>query len=114
MRIKVLLGAAALLLLAGCSATNDLTRAGTQVRFVENQPSSDCQLLGQVTGTQSNWLSGVNNDTSALRGAANNLRNKAAEMGGNVIFDASSPSETLLSSFVPVDSKMVGSVYKCP
>ena len=63
MRIKVLLGAAALLLLAGCTTTTNLSSAGSQVRFVENQPGSDCQLLGQVAGTQSNWLSGVNNES---------------------------------------------------
>lgn len=114
MRIKVLLGAAALLLLAGCSTTTNLTAAGSQVRFVENQPGSDCQLLGQVVGTQSNWLSGVNNESSSMRSAANDLRNKAAAMGGNVIFGATSPSETVLSSFIPLDSKMVGQVYKCP
>lgn len=67
-----------------------------------------------VTGTQSNWLSGVNNESSSLRGAANDLRNKAAEMGGNVIYGANSPTETLLSSFIPTDSKMIGQVYKCP
>ncbi|HBO24459.1 MAG TPA: DUF4156 domain-containing protein [Providencia sp.] len=114
MRIKVLLGAAALLLLAGCTTTTNLSSAGSQVRFVENQPGSDCQLLGQVAGTQSNWLSGVNNESSAMRSAANDLRNKAAAMGGNVIFGATSPSETILSSFIPVDSKMIGQVYKCP
>lgn len=114
MRIKVLLGAAALLFLAGCSTTTNLTAAGSQVRFVENQPGSDCQLLGPVTGTQSNWLSGVNSDSSSMRGAANDLRNKAGEMGGNVIFGASSPSESIISSFIPVDSKIVGQVYKCP
>lgn len=67
--------------------------------------------------TQSNWLSGVNNESSSLRGSANDLRNKAAEMGGNVIYGANSPTETLLSSFIPTDSKMVemiGQVYKCP
>lgn len=37
MRIKVLLGSAALLLLAGCTTTNNLTTAGSQVRFVDNQ-----------------------------------------------------------------------------
>ncbi len=62
-----------------------MTAAGSQVRFVENQPGSDCQLLGQVAGTQSNWLSGVNNESSSMRSAANDLRNKAAAMGGNVI-----------------------------
>ncbi|MBO1915830.1 DUF4156 domain-containing protein [Providencia rettgeri] len=99
--------------LAGCSTTTNLTAAGSQVRFVENQPGSDCQLLGQVAGTQSNWLSGVNNESSSMRSAANDLRNKAAAMGGNVIL-VHQVSETVLSSFIPLDSKMVGQVYKCP
>ncbi|MCX2958694.1 MAG: DUF4156 domain-containing protein, partial [Serratia symbiotica] len=67
-----------------------------------------------VTGTQSNWLSGNGGEGSSIRGAANDLRNKAAAMGGNMIYGANSPSQNLLASFVPLDSKMVGQVYKCP
>ncbi|WP_166296095.1 DUF4156 domain-containing protein [Photorhabdus tasmaniensis] len=113
MRIKVLLSASALLLLAGCTATNQLTSSGSQVRFVDTKPGSECQLLGEVAGTQSNWMTGVSNESSSMRGAANDLRNKAAAMGGNVIYGVTSPSESLLSSFVPLDSKMIGQVYKC-
>ncbi|EBW2240660.1 DUF4156 domain-containing protein, partial [Salmonella enterica subsp. enterica serovar Enteritidis] len=35
MRIKLLLGATAALLLAGCSATNTLTSAGSQVQITD-------------------------------------------------------------------------------
>jgi hypothetical protein len=49
-----------------------------------------------------------------MRGAANDLRNKAAAMGGNTIYGANSPTQSFVSSFVPVDSKMIGQVYKCP
>ncbi|MDU7647208.1 MAG: DUF4156 domain-containing protein [Klebsiella michiganensis] len=85
------------------------------VRFVEDKPGSECQLLGTATGTQSNWLSGQNGDEGgSMRGAANALRNHAAEMGGNVIYGVSSPTQNLLSSFVPTDSQMNGQVYKCP
>ena len=44
------------------------------------------QKLGEVTGVQSNWMTGVGNESSSIRGAANDLRNKAAAMGGNVIY----------------------------
>ena len=47
-------------------------------------------------------------------GAANDLRNQAAAMGGNVIYGISSPSQGMLSSFVPTDSQIIGQVYKCP
>ncbi|WP_340614491.1 DUF4156 domain-containing protein [Xenorhabdus thailandensis] len=112
MRIKILFSAS-VLLLAGCTTAHQLTSAGANVRFVDTQPGSECQRLGEVSGTQSNWLNGVSNESSSMRSAANDLRNKVAE-GGNVIYDINSPSEGLLSSFVPLDSKMVGQAYKCP
>ncbi|ERK05772.1 putative membrane protein yjeI [Serratia fonticola AU-P3(3)] len=114
MRIKALLGLSAAVLLAGCSSTNELTAAGQQVKFTDTKPAAECQLVGEVTGTQSNWLSGSGGEGSSMRGAANDLRNKAAAMGGNVIYGATSPSQNLLSSFAPLDSKMIGQVYKCP
>lgn len=105
----------AVLLLAGCSSSNELSTAGQNVRFVEDKPASSCQLLGSATGEQSNWLSGQHGDEGgSMRGAANALRNNAAAMGGNVIYGVSSPSQNLLSSFAPTASKMTGQVYKCP
>ena len=59
MRIKVCAGiVGAALLLAGCSTSNELTAVGQSVRFVEDKPGSECQLLGTATGEQSNWMSG--------------------------------------------------------
>ncbi|AIX72378.1 MAG: DUF4156 domain-containing protein [Mixta calida] len=115
MRINVLLGlSAAALLLAGCSTSKDLSAAGQRVTFTDQQPAQTCQLLGEITGSQSNWLSGAGGENSSLRGAANDLRNRAAEMGGNVIYGATSPTQNIWSSFAPLDSKMTGQVYKCP
>ena len=115
MRITLLPGlTAGVLLLAGCSSSTQLSSAGERVTFTDQQPASSCQLLGNLTGSQSNWLSGAGGETSALRGAANDLRNRAAEMGGNVIYGATSPTQNLLSAFAPLDSKMTGQVYKCP
>lgn len=105
------------LLVAGCSSTHDLTAAGQSVRFTDTQPGSECRLLGELTGTQSNWFSGQNGENSAMRGAANDLRNRAVAMGGNVIYGATSPvskKETYLASFVPLDSKIQGQMYNCP
>ncbi|BBK14472.1 membrane protein [Klebsiella quasipneumoniae] len=116
MQVKYLAGiVGAALLLAGCSSSNELTSAGQNVRFVQEKPGAECQLLGTATGKQSNWLSGQNGDEGgSMRGAANALRNQAAAMGGNVIYGVSSPTQNLLSSFVPTDSEMNGQVYKCP
>lgn len=116
MRVKVSAGiVAAALLLAGCSASNTLTTGGQGVRFVEQQPGNECQLIGSATGSQSNWLSGPQGEEGgSMRGAANALRNQAAAMGGNVLYGVTSPTQNMLSSFAPTASEMTGQVYKCP
>ncbi|WP_039055657.1 DUF4156 domain-containing protein [Enterobacter sp. Bisph1] len=103
------------LLLAGCSSSNDLTAGGQSVRFVEDKPAASCQYLGTASGSQSNWLSGQHGEEGgSMRGAANALRNQAAAMGGNVLYSVSSPTQGILSSFVPTSSEMNAQVYKCP
>ncbi len=55
-----------------------------------------------ATGKQSNWFSGQHGEEGgSMRGAANDLRNQAAAMGGNVLYGVSSPSQGMLSSFCP-------------
>jgi hypothetical protein len=67
MRVKVCAGiVGAALLLAGCSSSNELSAAGQGVRFVEDKPGSECQLLGTATGEQSNWMSGQHGEEAAL------------------------------------------------
>ena len=116
MHVKYLAGiVGAALLMAGCSSSNELSSAGQSVRFVEDKPGAECQLIGTATGKHSNWLSGQHGEEGgSMRGAANDLRNQAAAMGGNVIYGVSSPSQGMLSSFVPTASEMIGQVYKCP
>lgn len=110
---RALLSVAVAVLLAGCSTSKELSSAGQSVKFTDQQPGSECRLLGSVTGTQSTWFTG-HDDGSAQRGAANDLRNKAAAMGGNLIYGATSSSSNFWASFAPLDSELVGQVYHCP
>ncbi|SFD29090.1 DUF4156 domain-containing protein [Pragia fontium] len=115
MQNKLFLGlAAATLLLAGCSSSNPLSGAGQQVRLVDDKPGAECQLLGSAEGSQSNWLSGANSEYDSVSSATNELRNKAAAMGGNVLYGVSGQGPSFLSDFVPLDSKVSGQVYRCP
>ncbi|WP_137471060.1 DUF4156 domain-containing protein, partial [Escherichia coli] len=51
-------------------------------------------VFGMGKGKHSNWLSGEQGEGGgSMRGAANDLRNQAAAMGGNVIYGISSPSQ---------------------
>lgn len=52
--------------------------------------------------------------SNELSAAGQSVRIQAAAMGGNVIYGISSPSQGMLSSFVPTDSQIIGQVYKCP
>lgn len=114
MKLKGLIGVSLLVVLAGCSTTNQLTTAGAGVKFVNSQPGAECQYLGDITGVQSTWFSGNASESSSMRGAANDLRNKAAAMGGNSVYGADSTQASMWSAFVPLDNKMIGKVYHCP
>ena len=113
MRIKLLLGATAALLLAGCSATNTLTSAGSQVQITDTQPGSECQLLGTVTGVQ-------NNGYQALVLKANHyvvllmIYATKQPLWVVMLFLMLVQVQVALSiAFAPLDSKMSGQVYKC-
>lgn len=115
MRLKRLMILSVALVLAGCSTTAvQLSQEGQQVRFVDKRPEMGCSYLGSITGEQSNWLLGQQSPArNSLRGAANDLRNRAAKMGGNLVYNAQTPAINRVSSFVPIATKMTGQVYRC-
>ncbi|RPH29706.1 DUF4156 domain-containing protein [Buttiauxella warmboldiae] len=108
------------ILLAGCSAQN-LNPQAQSVRVTNNEPGKECKFLGDVTGSQGNALAGVWTTNSNLEtGARNDLKNQAANMGGNVVsiitqraghsgntFDGTGMSRQ-------TDVTLTGNVYKCP
>lgn len=67
MRIKVCAGiVGAALLLAGCSTSNELTAAGQSVRFVEDKPGSECQLLAPPLASKATGCRGSTAKRAAL------------------------------------------------
>ena len=82
--MRQILITSALLLTLGCSAVQ-VNPAGQKVRFMQAEPKG-CKYLGEVTGNQGNFLTGPWTSNANLEtGARNKLKNKAAEMGGNVV-----------------------------
>ena len=79
MHVKYLAGiVGAALLMAGCSSSNELSSAGQSVRFVEEKPGAECQLIGTATGKQSNWLSGQHGEEGgSMPGCAGHLPHHA-------------------------------------
>lgn len=78
--------ASATLLLAGCAATQANVPGASKVLLSPNQPPKGCKYLGQVVGNQGNFFTGAYTSNKNLEeGAMNDMRNKAANMGGNYV-----------------------------
>ncbi|MCO6544541.1 MAG: DUF4156 domain-containing protein [Gilliamella sp.] len=104
----------ATLLLGACSSSNyQTTSAGSQVQFIDTKPAASCQLLGKAEGRRSSFFSGLKTHSELIRDAASDLMNKAAAMGGNVIYNAQDTSMQYISDIAPTDAVMVGEVYSC-
>src|SRR4051812_9254343 len=83
MRKSVTYGAL-MLLVVGCAAAK-IKPGADKVRFAHNEPTG-CKYLGEATGNQGNFFTGGWTSNSNLEtGARNELKNKAAELGGNVV-----------------------------
>jgi hypothetical protein len=71
-------------LVSGCAAI-PLKKAAGEVRLTNQEPA-ECKFLGEVVGSQGNWLVGPFTSNENLEvGARNDLKNKARELGANVV-----------------------------
>ncbi|MBR8655939.1 DUF4156 domain-containing protein [Achromobacter sp. Marseille-Q0513] len=73
--------------LAACAPTPLAPGAASNVRITHNEPGKGCAFLGDVTGSQGDFLRGAITSNADLEtGARNDLKNRAAAMGGNVVY----------------------------
>ncbi len=101
------------IVLSGCAAT-PATQQGSAVEIVTQKPIG-CRLVGEAIGSQGNVFSGdFTTDQNLLVGARNDLRNKAAALGGNVVQVQDTLNSTHPNSRGAVKSTVVGSVFACP
>lgn len=102
------------LFLNACSGSNyQPTAGGSQVQFIDTKPADNCQFLGKAEGRRGTFFSGLKTHSELIRDAASELRNNAAAMGGNVIYNAQDTSQQYISDIAPTDAVMVGEVYSC-
>jgi len=82
--MKGILICSVLFVLAGCAA-NEIKPGAEKVRFMQSEPKG-CKYLGEATGNQGNFFTGGWTSNENLEtGSRNTLKNKAYEMGGNVV-----------------------------
>ena len=83
---RALLPLAVIALLPSCAPIPVAGGPASSVRLTHNEPTG-CTFLGEATGSQGNFLLGVITSNSDMEtGARNDLKNKAAAMGGNVVY----------------------------
>ncbi len=104
----------------GCQATG--LKAGAQnVRLTHNEPGPECEFLGDITGSQGNFLSGEFTSNKNLEtGARHDLKNKAYKMGGNVVYlltQRAGQSKSMMhsgsASVTQTNVTLSGNVYYC-
>jgi hypothetical protein len=106
--------------LTSCSA-NTLNPSAKTVKVINTEPGKECTYLGDATGNQGNFFSGGFTSNSNLEtGARNDLKNRAARMGGNVVSLLTQRAGQTGSSFEGTGSMeqtnvtLTGNVYRCP
>lgn len=105
------------LLFAGCAATQ-LNPGAERVRVTNTEPGKECQFLGEVTGNQGGSLTGgITSNANLETGARNDLKNKAAAMGGNLVVIITQRAGQTTGQYGAGGQTSVtisGNVYKCP
>jgi hypothetical protein len=114
---KVCLVIAAVLAVSGCAATQ-VKPGAERVRITTTEPGKECKFLGEATGNQGNrfsggWTSNENLET----GARNDLKNKAADLGGNVVMlltQRAAETHGNNGAGGQTNVTLSGNIYKCP
>lgn len=98
---------------SGCAAI-PTTPEGAKVELVNDKPTGNCKALGEVIGSQGNQFTGdVTSNENLMLGARNDLRNKAAAIGGNVVHVQNLSNTNAWGSAGTTNTTVVGQVYKC-
>jgi hypothetical protein len=102
------------LTLFSCAAKT-LTPGAEKIELVNELPDrSKCEYLGEIVGTQGNWFTGdftANEDL--VVGARNELRNKAFELDGNIVYIQDLEHSSASESTGTTNVTGIGKVYKC-
>ncbi len=104
---------AIVLMACACSAIN-VQRGAQLVRVTNTEPGRECKFLGDVTGSQGNrFTGGFTSDANLETGARNDLKNKAFELGGNVVYVLTQRESQTGNSRDRKNVTLSGNVYRC-
>jgi hypothetical protein len=105
--------------ITACAAV-DLESGAQQVRIVTSEPQG-CEYLGEITGSQGNFLTGGFTSNANLEtGARNDMKNQANKMGANTVqmlTNRAGQTGTMgqgSGSMEQTNVTYTGIAYKCP
>lgn len=98
----------------GCAVS--LQDGAGVVQLIYTQPKQDvCQFLGQTSASDGGMVSGdFMHDAEIHKGVANQMKNKAHQMGGNVVFIQQQFNKNTRLTSTKTNQTMIGFVYRCP
>ena len=86
-----------------------------QVELVNEPPNTEkCEFLGEISGSQGNWITGdYTSNENLVMGARNELRNKAFQMGGNIVHVQDMRNASAYGAMGTTNTTAIGKVYRC-
>lgn len=109
--------AATAVTIPACAPTSLVHPTASQVRVTNNEPGKACTFLGDVTGSQGNFLLGAITSNADLEtGARNDIKNKASALGGNVVYLITQRAGQTggKNHQEQTNVTLSGNVYRCP
>jgi hypothetical protein len=112
--MKIACLVAVVVMVAACSAIA-VKQGAERVRVTNTEPGRECKFLGDVTGSQGNrFTGGYTSDANLETGARNDLKNKAFDIGGNVVYLLFQRDSQTGHVRDRKNVTLSGNVYRCP
>ncbi len=115
--VRSALALTALAIVAACAPIQPSNPGASTVRLTHQEPGDRCTFLGDATGNQGDFLLGqVMSNADLETGARNDLKNKAAALGGNVVVLLTQRAGQTGSKdhLAQTNVTLSGNVYRCP
>lgn len=102
------------LILSGCSAIAVKPEANLVSVVTEEAGLKQCKFLGEIAGSQGNWITGgYTADKDLMIGARNALKNAAYDLGGDTVYLQQTSSSGRYMASGLSNATLIGKAYKC-
>jgi nitrous oxide reductase accessory protein NosL len=111
---KILLTITILIFVHGCSPI-EVKPEAKSIELVNTSPDKNkCKFLGEIVGSQGNWLTGdLTSNKNLVIGARNELRNEASKLGANIVYVQDMKNTNAWRSMGTTNTTAIGKAYKC-